>query len=231
MRAETMQPLHCAFATMPRMSTQEPRSITPISSNDVADPLLDSEEISYSAWLSDLAHQNTAALAAFYDATISRVYSVALRITRKPEAAEEVVADVYLQVWRTASTYDPARGRVLPWLLTICRSRALDALRRKDEAETHPEPETLRPDLQVGDNDPLDILQSMQRQAAITRALAELNPIQRQLIAMAFFNGLSHQEAAAHSGLPLGTVKTHIRKALEHLRQTLPTFFRDKNNG
>ena len=193
MLAATMQLRHYAFGTMPRMSTQDPRRIMPVAGNAVADGALDVDvaETSCRAWLSAVANQDEAALAAFYDATISRVYGLALRITRKPEAAEEVVADVYLQVWRTASTYDPARGRVLPWLLTICRSRTLDALRRKDEAEAHPEPEILRPDLQVGDNDPLDILQSIQRQAAISLALAELKPIQRQLIAMAFLNGLS----------------------------------------
>ena len=136
---------------------------------------------------------------------------------------EIVVSDVYLQVWRKASTYDAARGRILPWLLTICRSRALDILRRKDEAESHPEPETLRPDLQIGDNDPLYLLQNIERQTAIASALTELKPIQRQLIAMAFFSGFSHQEIAAQSGLPLGTVKTRVRLAMEKLRE----WFRD----
>ena len=164
-------------------------------------------------------------MAALYDATIGRVYSLALRITRKPEAAEEVVADVYLQVWRKAATYDAARGRALTWLLTICHSRALDQLRRKDEADAHPDPDTLRPDLADGRNDPLDILQALENQSAIYSALQTLNPIQRQLIALAFFKGLSHQETADQSGLPLGTVKTHIRHALAQLRQTLNVDF------
>ena len=153
------------------------------------------------------------------------MYGLALRITRKPEAAEEVVADVYLQVWRKAATYDAARGRALTWLLTICHSRALDQLRRKDEAEAHPEPESLRPELLEGDNDPLDLLQAIENQSAVYAAMETLNPIQRQLIALAFFKGLSHQEAADQSGLPLGTVKTHIRRALEQLRQTLQMDF------
>ena len=186
----------------------------------------DALEAAYCTWLSAINQQDEAALAAFYDATIGRVYGIALRITRKPEAAEEVVADVYLQIWRNASSYNAARGRVLPWLLTIARSRALDHLRRKDPAEAHPEPDSLRPDLVIDPNDPLDLLQSIERQTALYQALSRLKPIQRQLIALAFFNGLSHQEAAAHSGLPLGTVKTHIRRALDQLQNLLPAIFK-----
>lgn len=230
MLARVMQPPQGTFGTILRMTTPDPRRIAPNCGNAVDDLSPDAVEASYSDWLSAMVQQDETALAAFYDATLSRVYGVALRITRKPEMAEEVVADVYLQVWRKASTYDAARGRILPWLLTICRSRALDILRRKDEAESHPEPETLRPDLQIGDNDPLDLLQNIERQTAIASALTELKPIQRQLIAMAFFSGFSHQEIAAQSGLPLGTVKTHIRRALEQLRQTLPAIFLGQNH-
>ena len=73
---------------------------------------------------------------------------------------------------RNAHSYDAARGRVLSWLLTICRSRTLDALRRVDEAESHPEPDSLRPDLQIGDNDPLDLLRNVERHTTINNALA-----------------------------------------------------------
>jgi len=228
------------FATMPGMTTpeQEPlrraptHAISPDRKHDAAsantpsaDTVLSAQDAHCCVWLAAIAQQDESALAALYDATLGRVYGLALRITRKPEAAEEVVADVYLQVWRKAATYDAARGRALTWLLTICHSRALDQLRRNDDAESHPEPETLRPDLHEGDNDPLDLLQAIENQSAIYAALKILNPVQRQLIALAFFKGLSHQEAAAQSGLPLGTVKTHIRRALEQLRQALQTDF------
>lgn len=189
--------------------------------------LEEQQDLHYRAWLTEITQQNENAFAAFYDATIGRVYGVALRIARKPEAAEEVVSDVYLQVWRKAHLYDANRGRVIPWLLTICRSRALDMLRRNDEAESHPEPENLRPDLAIGNNDPADLLQVVEHHTALHAALHGLKPIQRQLIAMAFFSGLSHQETAAQCGLPLGTVKTHIRKALKQLQDTLPTIFKE----
>ena len=162
-----------------------------------------------------------AALSAFYDATINRVYGLALRITRQPESAAEVVSDVYFQVWREARRYDARRGNVAAWLMTICRSRALDLLRRADEAETHPEPESLRPE--TAERDTVhDLLGAVQERSALHGALARLTPLQRQLIALAFFRGMSHQEIAAHARLPLGSVKTYIRKALAVLREGLP---------
>jgi RNA polymerase sigma-70 factor (ECF subfamily) len=132
-----------------------------------------------------------------------------------------VASDVYLQVWREADRYDPTRGKVLTWLMTICRTRALDHLRRADEAETHPEPEALRTEAPE-QTSAQDLLSAVQEHAALHAALAKLEPVQRQLIALAFFRGMSHQEIAAHARLPLGTVKTYIRKALTVMREHLP---------
>lgn len=224
MLMETALPPANRFATMPGMTSQEQtlRATLPVPSHEAE---LAAQNALCSGLLAAIARQDEAALAVLYDATISRVYGLALRITRKPEAAEEVVADVYHQVWRKAAAYDAARGRALTWLLTICYSRALDQLRRKDEAESHPDPETLRPALAEDDSDPLDILQAIENQSAIHAALQNLKPLQRQLIALAFFKGLSHQETAEQSGLPLGSVKTHIRHALAQLRQALHADF------
>ena len=83
------------------------------------------------------------ALEELYDATVHRLYSVAFRILKNEEAAEEAVSDAYYQAWREADRYDPSRACVLTWLLVICRSRALDALRRRDEAMVHPDPYAL----------------------------------------------------------------------------------------
>ena len=171
--------------------------------------------------LASIARRDESALAAFYDATISRVYGLALRITRQPESAAEVVSDVYFQVWREADRYDTGRGNVIAWLMTICRSRALDLLRRADEAETHPEPESLLPETAEQET-AQDLLVATQQHAALHGALARLEPLQRQLIALAFFRGMSHQEIAVHARLPLGSVKTQIRKALAVLRECLP---------
>lgn len=169
--------------------------------------------------LTAVAAHNEAALGQFYDATIARVYALALRITRRSDAAEEVAEDVYLQVWREARQYDASRGKVLAWLLTICRNRAIDSIRCRDRAEADPEPE--RHVAQFGGDDPQDLLQAVERERALHSALARLAPIERQLLALAFFRGLTHQEIAQHSRLPLGSVKTLIRRSLIELRRAL----------
>jgi len=110
---------------------------------------------------------------------------------------------------------------VLTWLLTLCRSRAIDHLRRRDEAEPHEHPEALA-EAETDDNrDPQNLLLAVERHGVLHRAFEELAPVQRQLVALAFFRGLSHQEISDHLGMPLGTVKTHIRKALNALRAVL----------
>lgn len=168
-----------------------------------------------------IAAQDEVALEALYDLSSARLYGLARRITGDNGAAEEVVADAYWQIWQQAGRYEATRGRVLAWMLTICRSRALDWRRRQDRAEIHPEPEVLRPDLYEEHNNPLDIMQAMQRDSRIHSALARLDEGARHLLALAFFQGLTHQEIAAQTGMPLGTVKTILRKAMQVLKDDL----------
>lgn len=178
-----------------------------------------SEEALHGGWLSAISRGDQAAFRTLYDATVSRVYHLALRITGHPQAAEDVVPEVYLQVWREAANFDSLRGKPLTWMLVICRSRALDYLRSHDPAELRSELDELMPDARVADV--VDLLLILERDSAIRGALARLAPVQRQLIALAFFRGLSHQEIASASRMPLGTVKSHIRKALEAMRKPL----------
>lgn len=179
------------------------------------------QEAMLHALLARLRRGDETALAEFYDATAARVYALAKRIVREASAAEEVVSDVYLQIWQQAERYDATRGRVLTWVLTICRSRALDRLRRQDEAETHPEPYHLRLDLDRHDDDPLALLLAVERNSRIYAALATLDATQQRLLALAFLRGLTHQEIAVHTRMPLGSVKTVLRRALETLRTQL----------
>jgi len=179
------------------------------------------EDARLAGLLGRMAHHDQQALADFYDATMGRVYGLAVRVTRRADAAEDVAADTYLQVWRDASRYEPARGKVLAWLLTICRSRAIDAIRRRDEAHTSPDPDQLRGEESGSVEGPQDLLLLAERNSALHVALAELSALQRQLLSLAFFRGLTHEEIAAHAALPLGSVKTHIREALTHLRARL----------
>ncbi len=172
-------------------------------------------------WIAAITHGDEKALGELYDATLGRVYGLALRITRNAQAAEEVTEDVYWQVWRQALRFDPDRGNAMGWLLTIARSRALDCLRRNDEADAHPAPETLIAAEAAHEGDPQDLLEATQRGQALHAALETLEALPRQLLALAFFRGLTHEEIAEHTALPLGTVKSHIRRALGVLRNVL----------
>lgn len=179
------------------------------------------DEARLRGWIKQISRGDEQALGQLYDATLGRVYGLALRITRNRQAAEEVAEDVYWQVWRQALRFDAARGNALTWLLTITRSRALDSLRRDDEADSHPEPETLIAAEVSKEGDPQDLLEATQRDHRLHAALAQLEALPRQLVALAFFRGLTHEEIASQTELPLGTVKSHIRRALAALKCVL----------
>lgn len=169
-----------------------------------------------------MAQADESALAEFYDSTAKKVYGLALRICGSSAVAEEVVADTFFQAWTESARYEPSRGRVMAWLLVMARSRAIDAYHARDKAMPHEAPETLVEESDQPSTAGVDaLLESMQSQAALQATLGRLSPVQRQLIALAFYQGLSHSEIAAHSGLPLGTVKANIRRALATLRGAL----------
>ncbi len=180
------------------------------------------DDAALAGWIGQIVGRDERALAALYDATVSRVYGLALRIVRRPAWAEEVVEETYFQVWRQAPRFDAARGRPLTWLLGMARSRAIDALRREARFEHEP--------LDSDDAAPLQDTQSpgvahqldlASGQAALDLALQSLGAQPRQLVAMAFYRGLSHEEIAAQMALPLGTVKSQIRRSLITLRNLL----------
>lgn len=184
-------------------------------------PDVDADEARLRALIAAVGRGDEQALGRLYDLTLGRVNGLVLRITRNAQAAEEVVEDVYWQVWRQALRFDPARGNALAWLLTMARSRALDHLRRADEATAHPEPETLVSLEESREGDPQDLLDATQQNRLLHAALAGLDALPRQLVALAFFRGLTHEEIAQQADLPLGTVKSHIRRALIALREVL----------
>ena len=160
------------------------------------------------------------ALAELYDSTVARILALARAMLRNPADAEELVCDVYERAWLRAATFDPTRGTVLAWLLTICRSQALDRLRksrallRKHEAVSR-EPE------EASVSGPEDLLDRFQSGHAVHAALASLTPLRQQLLELAFFRGLGHREIAEELDMPLGTVKSHLRRALLELRDRL----------
>ena len=191
-----------------------PATLSPSISNDT-------EDAGYRGLIARIADADESALADLYDATAGRAYALALRITRHAQDAEDVVEETYFQIWRRADQYDAQRGRVLAWVLTICRSRALDLLRRHEPAELHADPGALSEQSDDQATDPQQLVAMFQRDSAVHAALAQLTGVQQQLVALAFLRDLSHQQIAEHLAMPLGTVKTHIRKALSALQGLL----------
>lgn len=166
------------------------------------------------------------ALAALYDATNRAVYGLLLRILGDAGAAEEVLLDVFTQVWRQAAGYSAERGSPMAWLTTIARSRAIDRLRRTRQERERTEPlDALAQISGGGPSVEQDVLER-ERGAVVRAALEALPPEQREVIELAYFGGLSHSEIAAARGLPLGTVKTRTRLGLGRLRESLKSAYK-----
>jgi RNA polymerase sigma-70 factor (ECF subfamily) len=165
-----------------------------------------------------IAHADEVAFKEFYSATINRVYGLALALTKSPDIAEDVVVEVFLQVWRTAEKYDCTRGRPLTWLRIMSRSRAIDAMQeRACLSEQWVPPGSVS----ALEEEPEYLLAAHEQQCSVARALRQLSTTQQRLIELSFFRGLSHGEIAATIDMPLGTVKTHIRKGLKTLELLL----------
>jgi RNA polymerase sigma-70 factor (ECF subfamily) len=165
------------------------------------------------------------ALEALYDRHSRLVYALCVRMLRDPAEAEEVMQEVFWEVWRRADRYEASRGAPMPYLLNLTRSRALDRLRRDRRREdlrlrAGLEPGGLPGFAAVEARAEDDAIGSEQRRA-IGRALRGLPPPQRRAVMLAFFDGLTHREIAAALDAPLGTIKTRIRKGLLRLRDSL----------
>jgi RNA polymerase sigma-70 factor (ECF subfamily) len=160
------------------------------------------------------------ALHALYEQTHRFVFTLIVRITGNRETAEEVTLDVFHDVWRRASAYDPAGGSVVGWIMNQARSRAIDRLRferRKKRVDDHAE-SPLTVTAPCGPHEALDV---SEQGRVLRHALQVLTPEERQAIEIAFFSELTYREAAARLNQPLGTVKTRIRSGLGKLRQAL----------
>lgn len=156
-----------------------------------------------------------AAMGQLYDRYSSIVYSVALRVLGDTGAAEDVLQDVFMQLWRKPESFDANRGSLAAWLAVITRHRAIDALRKR-------KPETDVSDVVIALD--FDLEGEAGRKIAIEKVravLAGMPAEQRKAVELAFFEGLTHSEVAAKLGEPLGTVKTRIRNALQSLRKTI----------
>ncbi len=158
-----------------------------------------------------------AAFRALYDRWSARLHGIALRITRQPSLAADATHDAFVQVWEQARRFDPARGSAEAWMIGLVRYRSLDIVRRQAREVPGYEAEEREDE----SPDALSRLVSTSEGAALQRCLEQLEAERRRLVVMAFVDGLSHSELADTLRVPLGTVKSWIRRSLLSLRECL----------
>jgi len=172
------------------------------------------------ALLRRVARQDVDAFGQFYDHTRSRVYGLVTRVLRDPGYSEETTQEVYLQVWRNASSYNPAAGSALAWLLTLAHRRAVDRVRAEQSAaqreSRYGAASADRPSDVVADS---AILREERRQVA--ECLGSLTDAQRQCIEMAYYEGLTYVQVSERLSANLATIKSRMRDALRGLRNCL----------
>lgn len=167
------------------------------------------------------------ALRQLYDLTSSKMYGLALRVVGNREWAEDVLQDAYLNVWRIAGDYRMALSPPMAWMGVIVRSRALDFLRRRasERVDAALELDDAMADKLPGDGaDPLDTTDASEQAWALHECLRKLEAKQREVVSLAYLRDLSHSELAAQLQLPLGTVKSWIRRGLDQLRGCMARF-------
>ncbi|RFU45097.1 RNA polymerase sigma factor [Paraburkholderia sp. DHOC27] len=189
------------------------------SDADTSGSRLDDEHVRLVALLGRVAQRDSTAFRELYRLTSSALFGLAVRITRKREWAEDVLQDSYIKIWRFAPSYDPARASAMTWMLSIVKNQALDLLRRSRQTDELPEafdggrvPDELEPEA---------MLQRNRDGRRVSAALQKLDALQRQAIALAYFQGQTHAEIADTLHVPTGTVKSRIRRGLHFLKALL----------
>jgi RNA polymerase sigma-70 factor, ECF subfamily len=183
--------------------------------------LPEEEPPSDTALMQQLIGRESAALERLYDRYSRAVYSLVLRILEQAATAEEVVQDVFFQLWRNAHLYESSRGPLEPWLFTLARNRALDCKRLKRERQRRREDTFEAQPLACAAPDPEHMVDSQRLAERVRASMRALPERQRKAIELAFFEGLTHSEIARALSEPLGTVKGWIRTGLLRLRQSL----------
>ncbi len=177
--------------------------------------------------LDRVAAQDEAALKALYDRTSSKLYGLALRIVRDRDAAEDVLQEAFVSIWRGAANYRASLSPPLAWMGLIVRSRALDALRKRtaDRAGVTEELDEMLAETLEGDSpNPMDVSEASQQAFALHQCLTRLEARQREVVSLAYLRDQSHGELAEQLKLPLGTVKTWIRRGLDQLRNCMARY-------
>jgi RNA polymerase sigma-70 factor, ECF subfamily len=176
------------------------------------------------ALLASIVKGDQEAFGQLYDHSSTLLYTLAFRILGNREEADELLQDVYLEVWRKVARYDVGRGTPIAWLITLTRSRAIDRLRARS-ARAHDTTQELDATISslVADlgPSPFETRADQELRMAVGSAMTNLPPAQQQAIELAYYEGLSHSEIAARLNQPLGTVKTRIKLGMSKLRESL----------
>ena len=181
----------------------------------------ESTDIHLIALLDRVALADELALRELYELTSSKLYGVAVRVVTNREWAEDVLQEAFLNIWRIAGDFKASLSPPMAWMGLVVRSRGLDFLRRRTagRADMGQELDDMISDTVAGDSpDPLDVAQASEQAKALHGCLALLENRQREVVSLAYMRDLSHGELAEQLKLPLGTVKTWIRRGLEQLR-------------
>lgn len=174
-----------------------------------------------SALIERMMAADEAALSKLYDRYSAMLFGMLMRILRDQQAAEEVLQDLFLQLWRSAGQFDAARGSLPAWLMAIGRNRAISRLRGRRDREVLEEEEGDYANTFVSGENIEDEAVRAELARNISAALQQLPVEQRQAVELAYFEGMTQSEIANRTGIPLGTVKTRVRTAMQTLRQML----------
>ena len=171
------------------------------------------------ALLERIVARDQLAVEALYARYSGPLYSLAYQVTGAERFAQDVVQETFVAVWKDAARFDPEKGAVSPWLFSLARHKAIDLVRR--EANVRKRTADVDLELEMADDDVDDEAWARIRRERVRTAIAELTPLQREALQLAFFRGLTHVEVSEQLGIPLGTAKTRIRTALLRLRDLL----------
>ncbi len=206
---------------LPKRMSAEHRACGPGRRSGVNIRAPEGSEIAFdaNAALRACAAGDRAALRALYDREAARMLGVAIRLLRRRALAEEAVQDAFVQIWRRASSFDPARGDARTWIYAVLRNRALNILR--GESRTDLVDDFTSMEIASDEDDPETLVAKLSDAGALRRCLEGLETDRRQAIVLAYVHGLSHGELAGRMGVPLGTAKSWIRRSLGSLRECL----------
>ncbi|NQW81800.1 MAG: sigma-70 family RNA polymerase sigma factor [Polaromonas sp.] len=187
----------------------------------------DTRDLELIALLDRVAEQDHAALKALYDLCAAKLFGLAVRVVGNREWAEDVLQESFMSIWRSAGDYRASLSPPMAWLGLIVRSRGLDFLRRRTTSRSHVTQEldeTMAETMEGNSPCPMDTAQASEQAWALHQCLGRLENRQREVVSLAYIRDLSHSELSLQLKLPLGTVKTWIRRGLDQLRQCMSHF-------